>query len=213
MPRLQADADATRWVPVTDSLGFRGRRHRKAAIGMLLTQATGVLGGAPGPAVTSGAAGPTAAGGARPGSGFTAWAMSQAVPFLMRRANGRVLVWVWKADPELLVVMAQVQEATPQLRAARASMPMEYDDTETFRGTYLGNGEKLVMALPADGRTPPFATYTWDLGTHFVSVTAVCSDRTRFGTVIGPLDGLARGIRVVDDLAVGESPNVLRIEP
>ena len=95
----------------------------------------------------------------------------------MRRANGRVLVWVWKADPELLVVMAQVQEATPQLRAARATMPMEYDDTETFRGTYLGNGEKLVMPLPADGRTPPFATYTWDIGTHFVSVTAVCSDR------------------------------------
>ena len=209
MPRLQADADATRWVPVTDSLGFRGRRHRKAAIGMLLAQATGSL-TPPGTAVTSGVPGSAPA---RPGSGFAAWAMSQAVPFLMRRANGRVLVWVWKADPELLVVMAQVQEATSQLRAARAMMPMEYDDTETFRGTYLGNGEKLVMPLPPDGRTPPFATYTWDTGTHFVTVTALCSDRERFGTVMGPLDELARGIRVVDDLSVGESPNVLRIEP
>ncbi|HEX5857522.1 MAG TPA: hypothetical protein VFY91_05375 [Microbacterium sp.] len=211
MPRLQADADTTRWVPVTDSLGFRGRRHRKAAIGMLIAQATGAL-TVPGAELPPGAAGGTGSA-AKPGRGFTAWAMSQAVPFLMKKADGRVLVWVWKADPELLVVMAQVQQATPQLRAARATMPMEYDDTETFRGTYLGNGEKLVMPLPPDGRTPPFATYTWDTGSHFVSVTAVCSDRERFGTVMGPLDELARGIRVVDDLAVGEAPNVLRIEP
>ena len=116
---------------VTDSLGFGGRRHRKAAIRMLLSQANRAMGAAE-----------------RPGGGFAAWAMSQATPFLMRRAAGRVLVWVWKADPELLVVMAQVQEATPQLRAARATMPMEYDDTETFRGTYLGVGEKLAMPLP-----------------------------------------------------------------
>ena len=210
MPRLQADADTTRWVPVTDSLGFRGRRHRKAAIGMLIAQATGR---SPFPAPSCRRRPRSRRGPAKPGGGFTAWAMSQAVPFLMKRANGRVLVWVWKADPELLVVMAQVQEATPQLRAARATMPMEYDDTESFRGTYLGIGEKLVMPLPPDGRTPPFATYTWDTGSHFVSVTAVCSDRERFGTVIGALDELARGIRVVDDLAVGESPNVLRIEP
>ena len=196
MPRLQADADATRWVAVTDSLGFGGRRHRKAAIRMLLGQANTALGAQ-----------------AKPGSGFMAWAMSQATPFLMRRAAGRVLVWVWKADPELLVVMAQMQEATPQLRAARASMPMEYDDTETFRGTYLGIGEKLAMSLPQNQRTPPFATYTWDSGTHFVTVTAVCSDRERFGTVIGAIDELARTLRVVDDLALGESATVLRIEP
>ena len=195
MPRLHAAPDPSKWVPITDSLGFRGRRHRKAAIGMLLSQAKGP-GAAPGGA----------------GSGFSAWAMSQAVPFLMRKAAGRVLVWVWKADPELLVVMAQVQEATPQMRMARASMPIEYDDTEEFRGTYLGVGEKLAMPLPEGGR-PPFATYTWDLGTHFVSVTAVCSDRERFGTVIGAVDELARGIRVVDDLTVGESQTVLRIDP
>ena len=196
MPRLQADADKTRWVAVTDSLGFGGRRHRKAAIRMLLSQAGTALGAE-----------------ASQGSGLMAWAMSQAAPFLMRRAAGRVLVWVWKADPELLVVMAQVQEATPQLRAARAGMPMEYDDTESFRGTYLGMGEKLAMPLPRDQRTPPFATYTLDTGSHFVTVTAVCSDRERFGTVIGDVDELARTLRVVDDLALGESPTVLRIEP
>ncbi|KRB37333.1 hypothetical protein [Microbacterium sp. Root180] len=196
MPRLQADADATLWVPVTESLGFTGRRHRKAAIRMLLSQANTAMGSAE-----------------RPGSGVAAWAMSQAAPFLMRRAAGRVLVWVWKADAELVVVMAQVQEATSQLRAARAMMPMEYDDTESFRSPHLGVGEKLEMSLPADPRTPPFATYTWDTGTHFVTVTAVCSDRERFGTVIGSVDDLARTVRVTDDLEVGESPGVLRIEP
>ena len=196
MPRLQADADKTVWVAVTDSLGFGGRRHRKAAIRMLLSQANRAIG------VEE-----------RPGGGFMAWAMSQATPFLMRKAAGRVLVWVWKADPELLVVMAQVQAATAQLRAARASMPMEYDDTETFRGKYLGVGEKLAIPLPADPRTPPFATYTWDTGSHFVAVTAVCSDRERFGTVLGAVDDLARTLRISDDVALGESPNVLRIEP
>jgi len=183
-------------VTVTDSLGFGGRRHRKAAIRMLLSQAGTALGAESGQ-----------------GNGLMAWAMSQAAPFLMRKAAGRVLVWVWKADPELLVVMAQVQEATSQLRAARAGMPMEYDDTESFRGTYLGMGEKLAMPLPRDQRTPPFATYTWDTGSHFVTVTAVCSDRERFGTVISEVDELARTLRVVDDLALGESPTVLRIEP
>ena len=194
--RLQADADPMLWVPVTDSLGFRGRRHRKAAIRMLLTQANRAMGAEE-----------------RPGSGVAAWAMSQAAPFLMRRAAGRVLVWVWKADPELVVVMAQLQEATSQLRAARAMMPIEYDDTEAFRNPHLGVGEKLAMPLPADVRTPPFATYTWDTGTHFVTVTAVCPERERFGIVIGSVDDLARTVRVADDLEIGESPTVLRIEP
>ena len=211
MPRLQADADPSLWVPVTESLGFRGRRHRKAAIRMLLGQAQTALGGAAGTALP-GPAG-DARTGARPGSGMAAWAMSQAAPFLMRRAAGRVLVWVWKADAELVVVMAQIQQATNDLRAARAMMPMEYDDTESFRNPYLGVGEKLEMSLPSDPRTPPFATYTWDTGAHFVTVNAVCSDRARFGTVIGSVDDLARTVRVVDDLAVGESPDVLRIEP
>jgi hypothetical protein len=211
MQRLQADADPNPWVPVTESLGFRGRRHRKAAIRMLLGQAGGMVIGPAGatPIESSAATG----GQQRSGSGFAAWAMSQAAPFLMRKAAGRVLVWVWKADAELVVVMAQVQQATHDLRAARAMMPMEYDDTESFRNPHLGVGEKLEMSLPADPRTPPFATYTWDTGTHFVTVTAVCSDRARFGTVIGSVDDLVRTLQVVDDLAVGESAEVLRIEP
>lgn len=196
MPRLHADADPTLWVPVTDSLGFTGRRHRKAAIRMLLTQVNRAVGQTE-----------------RPGSGFLAWSMSQAAPFLMKRADGRVLLWVWKSDPELLVVMAQVQEATPQVRTSRAMMPMEYDDTETFRSQHMGVGEKLAVPLPPDIRTPPFATYTWDIGTHFIVITAVCADRERFGTVIGAVDDLARTVRVVDDLAIGESPTVLRIDP
>ncbi|MDR6867032.1 hypothetical protein J2Y69_001631 [Microbacterium resistens] len=194
--RLTADADPASWIPVTGSLGFKGRRHRKAAIRMLLGQ-TNALTGAE----------------ARPGSGFAAWAMSQAAPFLMRKADGRVLVWTWKADPELIVAMASAQELTPQVRTARAMMPMEYDDTEDFRNPYLGAGEKLVVAIPPSPQTPPFATYTWDTGTHLVTLQAVCADRERFGTVIGAVDDLARTLRTADDLTVGESGTVLRLPP
>ncbi|GAA5036625.1 hypothetical protein ACFQRL_09590 [Microbacterium fluvii] len=199
MPRLHADADPLHWVPITGSFGWRGRRHRKKAIGMLLSQAGAAMGASP-----------------RPGGSFAAWAMSQAAPALIRRADGRVLVWVWKDDPELLVAMAQLQQLTPQLRAARAAMPIEYDDTESFRGTHLGVGEKLAMPLPPahDGATPPpFATYTWDTGTHLVTLTAVCGDRERFGTVIGGVDELARSLRIVDDLPLAESGDVLRLDP
>lgn len=180
---------------MTESFGWRGRRARKKAIRMLLSQAGSAI-GAPG----------------RPGGAATAWAVSQAAPWLMRKAAGRVLVWVWKSEPDLLVAMAQIQELTPQLRTARAMLPIEYDDTETFRGTYLGAGEKLVMPLPASATTPPFATYTWDTGTHLITLTAVCADRTRFGTVIGAVDDLARSLRLADEVPIGES-TVLRIDP
>lgn len=203
MPRLQADASPDRWVPVTGSLGFRGRRHRKRAIQMLLGQAGAAM------AAPAGADGVPRRG----GNPVAAWVFSQAAPLLMRKAAGRVLVWVWKDDPELLVVMAQLQEATPQARAARAMMPIEYDDTESFRNPHLGVGERLLMELPPEPNRPPFATYTWDTGAHFVTVTAVCGDRSRFGTAIGAVDDIARSLRVVDDLTVGEAPGVLRIDP
>lgn len=193
--RLDADADPARWIPVTGSLGWKGRRQRKAAIGMLLGQMNQSFG----TAVRS--------------SGFAAWAMSQVAPMLMRKADGRVLVWTWKAEPELIVAMATAQELTPQLRTARAMMPIEYDDTEEFRNPYLGAGEKLVMAMPPEPRTPPFATYTWDTGTHLITLQAMCSDRERFGTVIGSVDEIARTLRTVGDLTVGETPGVLRIDP
>lgn len=198
--RLLADADPARWIPVTGSLGLRGRRHRKAAIRMLLGQAGAAVGAE-----------------SRPGSGFGAWALSQAAPFLMRKADGRVLVWTWKAEPELIVAMASAQELTPQVRTARAMMPIEYDDTEEFRNPYLGAGEKLVVPLPQPGPSgqaaPPFATYTWDTGTHLITLQAVCGDRERFGPVISAVDEIARTLRTADDLAVGEAGPVLRLPP
>ncbi|MBT2483786.1 MULTISPECIES: hypothetical protein [unclassified Microbacterium] len=193
--RLTADADPRLWIPVTDSLGWRGRRHRKAAIRMLLGQVNAAVGATE-----------------RPGSRFGAWAMSQAAPMLMKQANGRVLVWTWKAEPELIVAMASAQALTPELRIARASMPMEHDDTQSFP-TRLGVGEKLLVPLPTSEKSPPFATYTWDTGTHLVTLTAVCSDRERFGTVTAALDDLARSIRIADDLTGGESHEVLRLDP
>lgn len=198
MMRLQADADATRWVPVTGSLGLRGRRHRKRAIGMLMAQA-------------GAAAGATA----RPGGGFAAWAASQAVPILLRKADGRVLVWVWKDDPELVVALAQVQQATPQLRTARAMMPIEYDDTEDFRTPHLGAGEKLAVPIPRAGvaSAPPYTTYTWDTGDAFVTLTAVGGDRERFGTIGAALDDLARTLRLVDEVRLDGGPEILRLDP
>ncbi len=192
--RLIADADPSLWIPVTDSLGWK-RRHRKAAIRMLLGQANAAVG------VTG-----------RPGSRLGAWAMSQAAPMLMKRADGRVLVWTWKAEPELVVAMATVQQLTPEVRIARASMPMEYDDTVAFR-TALGAGEKLVVAMPSSPGAPPFATYTWDTGSHIITLTAICSERERFGTVEGALDDLARSLRIAGDVTGGESPDVLRLPP
>lgn len=194
--RLTSDADPRLWIPVTDSLGWKGRRHRKAAIRMLLSQAHTALGVS-----------------ARPGSRFGAWAMSQAAPLLMKRADGRVLAWTWKAEPELVVAMATAQLLTPDVRIARASMPMDYDDTESFSSRWLGRGERLLVPMPASPAAPPFATYTWDTGTHLVTLTAICSERERFGTLIGALDDLARSIRIADELNGSESPEVLRLDP
>lgn len=189
--RLISSADPSLWIPVTGSLGLRGRRHRKAAIRMLMAQAGTAIGRESGR-----------------GSRMAAWLTSQAIPLAMRRADGRVLAWTWKAEPELVVAMATVQELTPQLRMARAMMPIEYDDTESFP-TPLGVGERLLMPLPPNPASPPSATYTWDTGTHLVTLTAVCSDRERFGTLEGALDDLARSIRLAD----AGDPDVLRLPP
>jgi hypothetical protein len=130
MLRLQADASSDRWVPVTESWGFRGRRHRKTAIRMLLTQASGAVGGQPGAAQGRG------------GGGVAAWLMSQATPFLMRRAAGRVLAWTWKADPELVVVLAQVVHDRLQRLAAE----------QVDGGVGLGVAADLDDALPLHGK-------------------------------------------------------------
>ncbi|MGW9114253.1 hypothetical protein [Microbacterium sp. NPDC055683] len=191
MTRLLADADTSRWVPVTGR-GFRGGRHRKAAIRMLLGSA-GLPQGAP-------------------GSGFLAWIANRAARAMMRQSDGRVLAWVWKDDPELVVAIAQVQELTSQLRAARAMMPMQYDDTEDFRSPHLGAGEKLVVDMPQGERALLSATYTWDTGTHLVTLQAASPDRTRFLTLLPAVEDLARTLRLSDELEVGES-NVLRLPP
>lgn len=192
--RLISSADRSLWIPVTGSLGFTGRRHRKAAIRMLMAQAGTRLGRE-----------------TLPGARFGSWLASQAIPFAMRKADGRVLAWTWKAEPELVVAMATVQALTPQLRTARAMMPMEYDDTEDFR-TALGQGEKLMMPMPSDPASASSATYTWDTGTHLITLTAVCSDRERFGTLENALDDLARSIRIADDIP-GGAGDVLRLPP
>ncbi|WP_167132818.1 hypothetical protein [Paramicrobacterium chengjingii] len=192
--RLISSADPELWIPITGSLGWKGRRHRKAAIRMLMSRQTGAPNGA-----------------GRRGSGVGAWLASQAAPFAMRKADGRVLAWTWKAEPELVVAIATTQTLTPQVRMARASMPMEYDDTENF-ATALGVGEKLVMAVPSTPGASPFATYTWDTGTHLITLTAVCPDRERFGTLEQPLDDLARSIRIAGDETHG-GPDVLRLPP
>lgn len=193
--RIVSSADPQLWIPVTESFGWKGRRHRKAAIRMLMGQAM-QRGQGPLPR----------------GSGAGAWLISQFAPAMMKRADGRVLVWMWKAEPELVVAMATTQELTNDIRRTRAMMPIEYDDTETFT-TALGAGEKLVMALPPEPSSPPFATYTWDTGSHLITVTAVGSDRERFGTLIPALDDLARSIRIAGDVTGGESPDILRIDP
>lgn len=199
MPRLQAHVDPALWVPVTESFGFRGRRTRKRAIQMLIAHATQAVGAA-GSAADNPKRGKT-----------SAWILSQFAPVLMRKAAGRVLVWVWKKDPELAVVIASVQQATPQSRAARAMRPMEEDDTESFRHPTLGVGERLVLDK-AGSKGAASVSYTWDLQTHFVEVSAM-GDPLRLRTILGDLDELVRSIRVLDDMTLTEQPTTLRLPP
>jgi len=192
--RLISSADPSLWIPVTGSLGFTGRRHRKAAIRMLMQQASTTLGRDTGR-----------------GAGFGAWLTSQAIPLAMRKADGRVLAWTWKAEPELVVAMAHTQQLTPQMRMARASMPMDYADTEDFP-TALGVGEKLILPVPSQPASPPAAVYTWDTGSHLITLNTVCGDAERFGTLTPALDDLARSIRIAPDLTAGGS-DVLQLPP
>lgn len=192
--RLLSSADPELWIPVTGSLGLKGRRHRKRAIRMLMAQGNVVAGSTP-----------------RPGSRFVSWLASQAAPLMMRKADGRAMAWTWRADPELVVAIATTQRMTPQVRMARASMPIEYDDTESFP-TAMGTAEKLVMAIPPNPRSLPFTSYTWETDSHLITLTAMCSDRERFGTLEQPLDDLARSIRIADDPVAGDG-DVLRLPP
>lgn len=192
--RLTASADPNLWAPVSWPSGLRGRRHRKAAFRLMTAQTRRAFeqAGGPGPAL--------------------GWLVERLAPRTLMSANGTRLVWSWKADPDLLAAMAGIVELTPQVRTARAMMPMEYDDTESFP-TALGVGEKLFMPVPPKPEDPPFVTYTWDTGTHLVTLTGFSGDRERFGTTLPALDDLARSIRIADDLTTGESGDVLRLPP
>lgn len=193
--RLTADADPARWAPVTDTSGRNGRRLRKAATRAMLAQV-----------VADGTASPRA-------TRLSAWLISRTAPTLIRRADGRVLVWIWKDNPEALTVLASTQPITPQARAARAMLPMEYDDTEEFRSPYLGVGEKLVLPHPPQPHTPPGVSYRWETFTHFVTLQAVYPDPERFGIAMDALDDLARTLRTLDDVPLGDDATVLRIDP
>ena len=62
----------------------------------------------------------------------------------------------------------------------------------------------LVAALRARGI---------GVNVHYIPVLLHPYYRERFGTVVPAVDDLARSLRVVDDLSVGESATVLRIDP
>lgn len=202
MRRLVATPDPALWIPVTGSLGLRGRRARKKAIGMLLSQA---LRG-----VTAGGADGAAAGGSIPGKGLAAWTLSQAAPLMMRRLEGRVLAYLWRDDPELVVALVTVIDATRDMRIAQA---MSDDEGENFRSPHLGMGEKFVRTDSGGAEQTSTITYLWDTGAQFVSLSAVAGDALRVGTIGTALDDLARTVRLVDDVAIGEAGEVLRLDP
>ncbi len=187
--RLTASADPKHWVPITGS----GGRHRRGAIALLQSRSNAALAQATG---TSGRA--------------MGWLIRRLMPRAIRAMNGRMLVWAWHDDPALLVATAGVQELTPQARAARASMPMEYDDTEAFRGA-LGVGERLVLPHPPEPGSLPLALYTWDTGTVLITLTVLCRDAAKLGEVLPVLDALARSIRLDD--AASADPDVIRLPP
>jgi len=193
--RLTADADPELWMPVTWPAGSTGGRHRRAAVKLLQSQhnrAWAQLSGAGGKAVS--------------------WVIRRLMPRAIYASNGTMLVWAYKPASSRLVAMATIQPLTATLRAARASMPMEYDDTEQFRGA-LGVGEKLFLPHPSDPDVPPIANYTWDTGELLITVSGLSTDGASLGEFIPALDALARTVRLDEGSSDGETPGVVRIDP
>lgn len=193
--RLTADADPELWMPVTWPAGASGGRHRRAAIKLLQSQhnrAWAQLAGAGGKAIS--------------------WVIRRLMPRAIYAANGTMLVWAYRPASDRLVAMATIQPLTAQLRAARASMPMEYDDTERFPGA-LGVGEKLFLPRPSDPNVPPIATYTWDTGELLITVSGLSTDGASLGEFVPALDALARTVRLDDGSADDETPGVIRLPP
>lgn len=168
--RLIADPDEQLWSGLVGARGRKARRLQKAAVRMLVDRtrkdaASGRIGD---------------------------WAANRLALALLQRSDGRMLAWTWCAEPELLVAIAHAQEATPQLRVARAMAPIEYDDTEEFSNPFLGSGEKLLVDEPRHGGDLSTASYTWDTGSHLVVLSAMCTVPSRFLTLEEHVDDLAR---------------------
>lgn len=192
--RLTADADSDLWMPVTGAAGGAGGRHRRAAIRLLQSQhnrAWAQAAGAGGKAIS--------------------WVIRRLMPRAIHAANGTMLVWAFTPASDRLVAVATLQPLTAALRAARASLPMEYDDTESFRSP-LGAGEKLFLPHPSDPDVTPIATYTWDTGDVLITVSGMCTDGAFLGEHLPALDALARSVRLDDGTGDGAT-DVLRIPP
>lgn len=181
--RLHVYEDQPSWMAVTSSLGPRGSKLRKLAVSAWMRQL----------------------GDAAPRGRLATWVASQSLAAILRKQDGGVLIWAWKDDPELLFVVASLQRATPELRVARAMMPMSEDDTEDFPHPTLGMGERLIVDKSGDGQIAR-VSYTFDLTTHLVQVAATSGDPLRMRTALTELDALVRDLRVTQDLPVGETP-------
>lgn len=193
--RLTADADPTLWMPVASPTGASGGRHRRAAIKLLQSQQNLAWAQAAG---TGGKA--------------VSWIIRRLMPRAIGAANGTMLVWAYTPASDRLVAMATIQPLTAQLRAARAAMPMEYDDTETFRGA-LGVGERLFLPHPSDPKVSPIASYTWDTGDVLITVSGMSPDGAALGEFLPALDALARTVRLDEGPGADETPGVIRIPP
>lgn len=176
--KLTADADERTWLDLATARGGAARRQRKKAVAALVE-------------LTRAQMGLDAMGGR-----FGGWLASRVARGMLERADGRMLVWSWRDDPELALVIVHAVEATAQVRTARASSPIEYDDTEDFPNPFLGVGEKLVFDHHDRRSETATATYTWDTGTHLIVLSAICFAPSRFGVLLEPLDDLARTVRV-----------------
>lgn len=173
--RLVAEPDAHLWSSMVAARGREARRLQKAAVRTLMAR-TGM--------------------GATSGRGrLGEWAAGRLALALLQRGDGSMLAWAWREDPGLLIAVAHAQEATAQVRVARAMAPIDFDDTEEFSSPFLGEGERLRVDEPASGGSLATATYTWDTGSHLIVLSAMCTVPHRFGALEADVDDLARSLR------------------
>ena len=77
-----------------------------------------------------------------------------------------------------------------------------------------GSTGSTVLEAAVTSTDPVVLAKVWGFGgMTSVLLGAVAGLLVGFGTVMGSKDDLARTVRVADDLTVGESAGVLRIDP